>query len=150
MFKKETRVQKIVKLTAAHFRSFGGGKVNSYNPISAALKDRPPQFAAGVDVEQVVRFVLNKNKSLKRKRKAIGDDARDHANTASYLRPLSDHQLRRILILGHDEVRTRLKFKKYPFYRLGPSSRDILLGLPLSWIKGAAELLISFRNNDIN
>ena len=41
-----------------HFCTFGGGQVTSGNPLSHALKDNPPQFAAGVDVEQVVRFVM--------------------------------------------------------------------------------------------
>lgn len=41
------------------FRVFGGGEVRSFNnPIAHALKDSKPMFAAGVNVEDVVRFVL--------------------------------------------------------------------------------------------
>ena len=54
-------VERIVAETAANFRGFGGGKKSSWgNPISAALKGEPPMFAAGVDVEEVVRFVLGR------------------------------------------------------------------------------------------
>ena len=41
-----------------NFRSFGGGKGSDWNPVAAALKDNPLQFAAGVDVSDVVDFVL--------------------------------------------------------------------------------------------
>jgi len=53
-------IDEIVKKTAAHFPTFGGGRVNKWNPLSVALKDDPPQFAAGVDVEKVVRFIISK------------------------------------------------------------------------------------------
>lgn len=38
---------------------FGGGHVTPDNPISFALKDNRVVFAAGVDVEKVVRLVLD-------------------------------------------------------------------------------------------
>lgn len=49
----------IVAAIQRRFRTFGGGKVGDPgNPISHWTKDQPAQFAAGVDVAQVVRFVL--------------------------------------------------------------------------------------------
>ncbi len=48
-------------LTAKKFRSFGGGKVeDDGNPVAVAMKDYPSQFAAGVNIETVVRFVLSR------------------------------------------------------------------------------------------
>lgn len=55
----EEKVRTIVSLAALQFSGFGGGKVTSGNVVSHALQDRPPVFAAGVDVEEVVRFVLS-------------------------------------------------------------------------------------------
>jgi hypothetical protein len=49
----------IVSAVAARFRTFGGGKVNPSNPISVALENKPPQFAAGVDIAEVVEFIVN-------------------------------------------------------------------------------------------
>lgn len=40
------------------FRTFGGGRGSEWNPVAQALKDSAPSFAAGVDVRDVVRFVL--------------------------------------------------------------------------------------------
>ena len=40
------------------FRTFGGGVGSKYNPIADALKGKPLQFAAGVDVREVVDFVI--------------------------------------------------------------------------------------------
>ncbi len=43
-----------------NFRTFGGGDRNTHNnPMAVALKDEPLQFAAGVDVKEVVEFILN-------------------------------------------------------------------------------------------
>ena len=50
--------QDITALVAANFRSFGGGRGSKYNPISEALKDSPASFAAGVDIQEVVDFIL--------------------------------------------------------------------------------------------
>lgn len=52
----------IIAAVAAQFRSFGGGKANGNNPLSMALKDSPPQFAAGVDIGEVVRFIRMKER----------------------------------------------------------------------------------------
>jgi len=54
----EDQVQEIVAMVATRFRTFGGGAVVEGNPIAAALKNAAPQFAAGIDVEEVVRAVL--------------------------------------------------------------------------------------------
>ena len=51
--------QRIVQLIARRFRTFGGGQAPSdFNPLTHWLKDAPLQFAAGVDVADVVTFVL--------------------------------------------------------------------------------------------
>jgi len=50
----------IKRATAETFRSFGGGqKPTANNIISHALKDNPPEFAAGVSIEAVVLFVIS-------------------------------------------------------------------------------------------
>ena len=55
----------LVSELAKTFPSFGGGKVNDSNPLSIWMKDKPPMFAAGVDIEQVVRFILEKTATYK-------------------------------------------------------------------------------------
>lgn len=57
---KDTFRNALVVEVASKFRTFGGGNVNKNNPISIALKDQPSQFAAGVDVGQVVDFIANR------------------------------------------------------------------------------------------
>ena len=54
----KTDVTQMVGRVAANFRTFGGGRGSQFNPIADALKDQKPTFAAGVDVEEVVRFIL--------------------------------------------------------------------------------------------
>lgn len=58
MTKKQ--IESIVQSVTNSFRTFGGGKdvSQSNNPIVHALKDKPAQFAAGVDVKEVVLHVL--------------------------------------------------------------------------------------------
>lgn len=51
-------VDKITKIIGLGFRSFGGGQGSRFNPITEALKDKPFQFAAGVDIKPVVEAVL--------------------------------------------------------------------------------------------
>lgn len=53
-------VEEIANEVSKHFRCFGGAHVNKSNPISVALKATPAQFAAGVDVKDVVTFILSK------------------------------------------------------------------------------------------
>lgn len=56
----------IVRRIGCQFRTFGGGRVrDESNPIAVALKDRPLQFAAGIDVAEVVHFVLGVEKVLR-------------------------------------------------------------------------------------
>ena len=50
----------ILSQIQSRFRTFGGGKATEGNPMSYALKDKPLHFAAGVDVQEVVDFVLEK------------------------------------------------------------------------------------------
>lgn len=50
----------LVEACANNFRSFGGGQVSPNNPISFALADKPPTFAAGVDIREVVEFIVSK------------------------------------------------------------------------------------------
>ncbi len=52
------QIKTITKEIGQNFRCFGGGSVNMDNPISRALVNDPLQFAAAVDVEQVVTFVI--------------------------------------------------------------------------------------------
>lgn len=52
-------VKCITNDVARQFRCFGGGRITPGNPLSAALADGPAQFAAGVDVADVVAFVLS-------------------------------------------------------------------------------------------
>ena len=57
-FSQET-LNDITAKVAKQFRCFGGGKAVVGNPISFALANEPPSFAAGVIVEEVVTFVSN-------------------------------------------------------------------------------------------
>jgi pilus assembly protein TadC len=47
----------IVQTIGERFRTFGGGRGSEFNPLAQALKDQRLQFAAGVDVEDVVATV---------------------------------------------------------------------------------------------
>lgn len=51
-------VNDIVAIVGKSFRTFGGGRGSDTNPIADALKNQKLQFAAGVDVEAVVRAVI--------------------------------------------------------------------------------------------
>lgn len=57
---EEKKVQRIVRAVTKKFRSFGAGQDSDSNPVAHALKDTAPMFAAGVDIEEVVRFVLSR------------------------------------------------------------------------------------------
>lgn len=59
---------RIVAAVSNCFATFGGGRGNGFNPLAEALKDKPPMFAAGVDVRNVVNFVALALKPTKRKR----------------------------------------------------------------------------------
>lgn len=51
-------IDEITKAVAESFPSFGGGRTSHYNPLANALANKPVQFAAGVDIKSVVKFVL--------------------------------------------------------------------------------------------
>lgn len=55
----DTVVNDIVDKCRKNFRSFGGGVYTPGNPLSVALADTRPSFAGGVDIEEVVRYVLD-------------------------------------------------------------------------------------------
>lgn len=59
---QEDTIAYVTELVGKKFRTFGGGKDSGYNPISSALKDAPFQFAGGVDVREVVTFILQRLK----------------------------------------------------------------------------------------
>lgn len=52
-------VAKIVVAIGERFRTFGGDRDPGNNPVAHAHKGKPLAFAAMVDVEEVVRFVLD-------------------------------------------------------------------------------------------
>jgi hypothetical protein len=54
----EKLIAKITKEATKEFASFGSGQDSSVNPISHALKDRKPMFAMGVDIQAVVKRIL--------------------------------------------------------------------------------------------
>lgn len=58
--KDETLTAHLVRDIGHTFRCFGGGRDSNYNPITKALKDYPLTFAAGVDVKEVVNFILSR------------------------------------------------------------------------------------------
>lgn len=51
-------VKEITAKVSQNFRCFGGARPTDGNPIAATMEGRPPSFAAGVDIAQVVSFVL--------------------------------------------------------------------------------------------
>lgn len=51
-------LDRITTEAANNFRSFGAGSIAAGNQISRAMKDRSPIFAAGVDIREVVEFVV--------------------------------------------------------------------------------------------
>src|SRR5690349_21663512 len=52
-------VDHLVSLVAAEFRTHGGGKIDMNDPLSLVRKDKPPMFAAGVDVRAVVEKIAD-------------------------------------------------------------------------------------------
>ena len=61
MWMSEANRRNLVELVSKRFNSFGGGNMKhaEYNPIVSYLADGPPVFAAGVDVGEVVRFIVD-------------------------------------------------------------------------------------------
>lgn len=56
----DTERPEIVDAIVKNFRCFGGGRVSDSNPVAHWTKDAPPMFAMGVDVADVVRFVIDR------------------------------------------------------------------------------------------
>ena len=54
----ERTIIEITTKVANQFPSFGGGRGSEWNPIAEMLKNKPAQFAAGVDVRAVVEAVI--------------------------------------------------------------------------------------------
>lgn len=52
------KIDEITQEIGRRFRSFVGGQKSDWNPVVNALKDQPLQFAAGVDIKEVVKVVL--------------------------------------------------------------------------------------------
>ena len=66
-----SEVVRLTKLCRDTFRSFGGGQGSTWgNPIAEALRDAAPQFAAGVDIGDVVGFVLHNYQPTRKDKKA--------------------------------------------------------------------------------
>lgn len=134
MAREETKVQKIARLTCHRYPFFG-------------------QFTkkGGVDVEDLVRFILAKSSKLESaQRHKIGDDARDYINTSDFIRSLSNKALGEIAHLGRGDIHRHLREKTYPFARLNKKARETLLHLPNSWIHGAADWLLRTRQIESN
>ena len=53
-----TTVEQLARKIQEKYRTFGGGKLIPGNPIAHALKDASPQFAAGVDIEDVITTII--------------------------------------------------------------------------------------------
>lgn len=60
----DLKIDIITQIIGLSFCSFGGGKEGSNNILAEALKDQPLQFAAGVDIKEVVKSVLTLNDNL--------------------------------------------------------------------------------------
>lgn len=58
MASRDEKIDEIAEVLRREFRSFGGGLANPSNPVSVALADEEPQFAAGVGIRGVVVRVL--------------------------------------------------------------------------------------------
>ena len=56
---EETAIKEITRKVGEAFPSFGGGRKSIFNPPVNWLTDKPLQFALGVDIESVVRFIVN-------------------------------------------------------------------------------------------
>jgi hypothetical protein len=55
----DANVRAIANRIAGNFPTFGGGRTSSTYPIAHWTKDAAPMFALGVDVAQVVRFLID-------------------------------------------------------------------------------------------
>ena len=56
---KKEKLEDIIKSLQNRFPTFGGSKRdNDFNPLSIALENKPAMFAMGVDIKDVVKFIL--------------------------------------------------------------------------------------------
>ncbi|OGN13819.1 MAG: hypothetical protein A3J47_03755 [Candidatus Yanofskybacteria bacterium RIFCSPHIGHO2_02_FULL_43_22] len=127
MFRKESPVQKIARLTSNQF---------------------PSLSTSGTNVDQLIRFVLAKRSALesaKRKKADPGNDARDVSMTSGLLKTLSNKALGEIADLGRSDIHRRLQEKTYPFSRLNKKTRETLLYLPNSWVRDGAVWQLNLR-----
>ncbi len=66
MTERDQEIKNLVVDICRNFQTFGQGATSvAGNPIFEVLKDKPPMFALGVDVEMVVRFVLQKGRNVR-------------------------------------------------------------------------------------
>jgi len=54
------RIDRITQIIGRKFRSLGGGQRSFNNPVAMALRDKPLQFAAGVDIKTVVKGCIER------------------------------------------------------------------------------------------
>ena len=65
-FDQTAHEAEIVSLIQRRFPTFGGeSRKQDGNPLTHWLADKPAQFALGVDVAQVVRFVITAHDALR-------------------------------------------------------------------------------------
>jgi hypothetical protein len=57
----ERHVNSIIEEVKEQFPTLGGGKADSHNPIEIASRNQPLAFQAGIYVEELVRFITNRN-----------------------------------------------------------------------------------------
>lgn len=55
----EAFTDRAIAAIGERFRTFGGGRDSTTNPMAHALRDQPLQFAAGVDVRAVVELIIH-------------------------------------------------------------------------------------------
>lgn len=63
---RESLQSKLTREVEDRFRTFGGNRADDdMNPLAGALSGRPPCFALGVDVGQVVTFILRRAREMR-------------------------------------------------------------------------------------
>lgn len=142
-------VYHISHTTSSFFTLKGGCMIRESRAERIArltVKQFPSLLASGVNVQQLVGFVLTKRNTLERLRlQKIGDDAPDYANTTYFIRRLSKKDLVAVSHLKRSEIRQRLTKGTSPFSRLSKKARETLAYLPTSWVYGSADWLLRSR-----
>ena len=54
----EAQAKKLAEKVAANFKTFGGGGIRTDDIAIESREESPIRFVSGVDVEEVVRFIL--------------------------------------------------------------------------------------------